>query len=1436
MAKKKMWNRLSRKAAYLASAAAGTIASQALADDLPQGGNVVEGSAAIQQAGAHQLTINQSSENAIINWQSFDIGSGALVQFIQPDQHAAALNRVTGDTASSIAGSLTANGTVLLINPNGISIGPGAVINTGSFTASTLDISDLDFLSGHYNFRAGKRGVVSNAGTITARDGGSVALLGSVVINSGVVEARMGHVAFGAGDLITLDFAGDGFMSVGVSADQLANALGVQPSALGTVTSSGDVRADGGRILISASAARELMLGAVNIPGNLVARSVTTSDGHIVLGGVDISAAGDVNLGGAVDVSGQGGAGGGSVRVDANNGVLTATAAIDASGGGSVELNARAVALGGPVNADGATGGSVRISASGDISLASAVSARGANGAGGVVTYQAGGSVFETTTGSTDVSGATDGGQISLIAGYSVLSSGAFNAAGGIGAGGRIDVTGAAVNLFSANFDASGGAQGGVVRLGGALHGGGASGDADGFAAFGNVTDPLPSAQTTFVNDSTTINVSSSHGRGGAAVIWSDQQTTMLGAIEGAGALSGGYAEISSAGTLRQTDLGGVHLGVGGRLLLDPKNIVIGSFAQAVGWQYQGIIGSAGGSLVNLGGASGSGDNTGVSVALNAAGDRLAIGSSGDDGFGDGLTDSGAVRLFSFSDTTFGGGAFVGTIGASYVGGNNIDLSSTLTAGDAFGSSLALNAAGDRMAVGAVGDDGATDSLADSGAVRLFSFGSTNFTGGVLTATIGQGYSGAKDINLTTLDAGDHLGGAVALNAAGNLLAVGAPGDDGAANTFVDVGSARLITFSDANFSGGTVVGTAGVGYTGTGDINVQGLVVNNSFGGSALALNAAGDRLAVGLPGAPSGGGVGLIAFSNTSFGGASVIGVIAPGFVGGNNVNASGYVTAGDQFGSGLALNAAGTILAVGAAGDDSFDNSLTDSGAVRIYTFTDGSFHGGALNATIGRGYTGGNDLDLGSAINAGDLFGSSVALNAAGDRLVAGASGAAGGGDVTLFANAGVIGGHYGDNPSGTTNISNADVAAVLSAGTSIDLQASNDITVNSAISPSVSSGGGALTLEAGRSILVNADISTGGGALTLLGNAGTAAGVIDAQRDSGAATITMASGVTLNAGGGNVSITLSNGAGQTDSTTGSITLSSISGSHITALNRGATGDIVLNTGSLLTASGSGVAIRLGSQNGTFTNNAGASVFSLTGGGTYAIYANDPASALEGVTGYAKRYAVSFSDFLNDANVPSGNRIVYAVAPTLSVSADNLGKVYGDSDPSLTYAVNSGLIDSDSVVSALSGLLVRGIGENVGSYAIGQGGLTSPLGYTISFTSGLFSISARPITITADSLSRSYGDANPALTGHVSSGSLVNGDAVTGSGASSATTASGVGGYAITQGTLGAGANYDVSFVAGQLTITPRPITITADSLSRLYGDANPGFTGHVTSGN
>lgn len=285
---------------------------------LPTDGTVSAGSASIT-GGAGSTTITQTSQNVVINWQSFSIGAGESVQFVQPNSSAIALNRVIGPDPSAILGSLSANGKVFLLNANGILFGQGAQVNVGGLVASTLSLSDSDFVAGRYKFSGTSQGTIINQGSINA-DGGYVALLGANVSNEGVISARLGTVALAAGNAITLDVAGDGLLNVTV--DQSAvNAL---------VQNSGLIQADGGKVLLTAQAAGDLLQGVVNNTGVIRAQTIENHKGTIKL--LANMQSGTMNVGGTLDASAPNGGDGGFIETSAahvkiSNDVQVTTAA-----------------------------------------------------------------------------------------------------------------------------------------------------------------------------------------------------------------------------------------------------------------------------------------------------------------------------------------------------------------------------------------------------------------------------------------------------------------------------------------------------------------------------------------------------------------------------------------------------------------------------------------------------------------------------------------------------------------------------------------------------------------------------------------------------------------------------------------------------------------------------------------------------------------------------------------------------------------------------------------------------------------------------------------------------------------------------------------------------------------------------------------------------
>src|SRR4051794_9586458 len=254
----------------------------------PDGGNVVSGSATINNQGTANVSVNQQSDRAIINWRLFDIGTGERTTFVQPDSNSVALNRVTGGHGpSEILGSLDANGKVFLVNRDGIIFGPGAVVTTAGFLATTSDIKNEDFMAGRYNFQTPGRSDASivNAGTITATNGGFAALVAPGVRNTGTITAALGTIGLAAGNTFSLDFYGDKLITLGVG-DQIAGQVkdvstGQTLKAL--VTNEGKLKANGGRVELTAAAARQVVDAVINTSGVIEANSVGTKNGQIVL-------------------------------------------------------------------------------------------------------------------------------------------------------------------------------------------------------------------------------------------------------------------------------------------------------------------------------------------------------------------------------------------------------------------------------------------------------------------------------------------------------------------------------------------------------------------------------------------------------------------------------------------------------------------------------------------------------------------------------------------------------------------------------------------------------------------------------------------------------------------------------------------------------------------------------------------------------------------------------------------------------------------------------------------------------------------------------------------------------------------------------------------------------------------------------------------------
>ena len=435
----------------------------------PHGQQVVAGNVNFQGLETSRLTINNLSQKAIINWQSFSIQRGEVTRINQAG-NATTLNRVVSGNPTEIYGQLkAANGNVIVVNPSGIVVGQGGAIDVaGMMTLSTLDVNNKDFLSGTTNrFRGNTAAGVQNYGTISS-ESGDVVLMGNFLQNAGEVNAPRGVVAFGAGGDMVVDYAGGATISVksggsggevGIDNSGTVNAAAAELKAHGNVyalaiKNDGIVRASGynfrgGKLTLSAGSG-----GSIVNTGTLRARNADGTGGQVMISGGQV----DINAG-SVDASGAAGQVGGNVSI---------------SGSG---VN---VAAGATVSAVGSTGGTVSIASTGLTSVDGTVAASGSSASGGRVTVE-GSEIAVGSEAVVDVSGETGGGTAMIGGGFQGKDAEMANAenlkvrsgaliiadAVGSGKGGDVILWSDGDTLFAGDVSASGISGGGFAEISG---------------------------------------------------------------------------------------------------------------------------------------------------------------------------------------------------------------------------------------------------------------------------------------------------------------------------------------------------------------------------------------------------------------------------------------------------------------------------------------------------------------------------------------------------------------------------------------------------------------------------------------------------------------------------------------------------------------------------------------------------------------------------------------------------------------------------------------------------------------------------------------------------------------------------------------------------------------------------------------------------------
>ncbi|MFO6445856.1 MBG domain-containing protein [Erythrobacter sp. NE805] len=1073
---------------------------------------------------------------------------------------------------------------------------------------------------------------------------------------------------------------------------------------------------------------------------------------------------------------------------------------------------------------------------------------RGGDGVGGSATIRSAGSgsrIIVETNALGQFADQLNGGALLAALGLGGDSNGG-NGVGGAGTGGTFLLRaeqGGAVTLPQTPFSDQG--SPGAIRLtasglgGGSLVGGGAGGAGTGgsgaieaaggtigmgatrFAVYGEGGSSLDSA----------LAIAGGSGTGGLRAI----------RVSDGGTLTGEFSE-GRAGGFGGSGTGGANGGraAAGRSLVD----IAGGTFNIVG-KFLWVDSTTGGSGA-IGGDADAREAGGPEVAFRADGATITF--TPDARSGERGLDIGS-RLVGGNGASAGGNAFGGQalieIRGSTLTNGNLRLENTATGGNGGGRS---GGSGGNAAVARadVTVTGSTLGLSGSNIVTATARGGAGFTGGIGGSTQAPG-GGSVNVTFDT--------SSVTIAAAGSDpsgLVIGARGLGGAGST-TGAGNSRAanLTLTGGSLSVGTLL------------IDSLALSVpgDASPGGNATSSTA---RLALGGGAQLTADTIGLRADASTSPGGRSTAGEALVDLLAGSpaqltagelslSANAQGAgPNAGENIAGRFAVTASsGTLdlarLSAAALGDALPDapvasqlsasgGSIRVSGALTANALGDitlAAAQGGVIgnlaasgNATTLEVTAAGTIRTLGDGSSGSGIGGQSITL-LAGRSLLLGGSLVGRGGAVTLTANRG---GGPGVSQPGSAVITMAQ-------GSRID------------------AGAGTVTM---RLLDGGSDPQRASGAITL---AGIAAGRIDVRNlatASGTDIRMLADGV-LTASGSGRAIDLASLGGEVINLAGDAGLVLTGGGHYGIFAATPTGSQIGSFANYARRYNVGNAAAYDTLNpgGNFTAFRLAPVLTITANDASRFYGNANPAFTASFAGFQPGDGVSdlsgAPEFSTAATATSGigqyaitvalgtlmseQGYQFAIAPggtltvtprPITITANNLSRVYGNANPALTFTVGGeGLVNGDQLSGALA--TTAGATTGVGNVAITQGTLAASQNYAVTFVDGVLSITARPITITANSLSRIYGNANPALTFTVGGDGLVNGDQLTGALATTAGATTGVGNVAITRGTLAAGNNYAVTFVNGQLTITPRAITVTADNLAKLLGLIDPALT-------
>lgn len=1397
-------------------------------------GGASAGTQITQTTGANPtMVVTSTTASSINNWTSFSIGSAAAVRLNQPTANSVSLNRVVplasgAPIVSEIDGALASNGKVFLVNTSGVLFGAGASVNVGSLVASTLGITDADFLAGNYRFtNDGGNGTVRNAGAINAlgrlnaagsQIGGTVALFGANVSNTGTISAQLGTVALAAGNNITLDFNGDGLTKIVVD----------PASVVTLIENGGAIQADGGQVIMTAKAADSLVSSMVRNTGTVRARSLSERNGKLVLdGGSD----GAVTVGGTLDAAG---AHGGDVAITGHDVSLQDGARIDVSGttGGGTVFIGKAADSGALANtsnltmASGATivadatgsghGGQVTLTSDGTTSYAGTVSAQGGPAAGD------GGSIMTTVVTASDNSGVmgfrADASSAHGVAGTWALRQTAGLTVDSDTAAAIAQALGTTTNVAVNSAD--------TITMDSTILASNARTATLSFNAGTDITFNQGAAIQATVAP-LNVNLNANAANGGAGAIAMNDRSAILSnggdiALYGGSDKGSGYATgdannrngVNLTGATLDTRVGQSDDGAGGNVLVRGLGAGIGV---AGGGTRYGVnmedvtIRTASGNI-DMAGLGGAGVYTGegegdASIQAASDGIDLYLGAPGT-----GLSStSGAIRLTGRDGSQFVTGDAEGGWGV-YV---------YMQPG--FGAGIA-SSRGDITLAGVAASPG---SSAYFGGYGIELYGDIA-SGGALSLS-GMSQSGQQP--------GVHLENARLATTGGGTLSIigrGAGGDG------VDMGNTSIKTVPGEAGNGNVIIaGESGTGsglrfdgviIGGTGDIG-SGDEARFGPGVSAASVTTAmtGD---VAISALNNGGAASDVPMINTQSGAGTAIGTRGVTSFRPAGVSSAGVIT-----------EAPAVAISVG-AGTNPFQVTLSDFGLgtsqidvagqlVNQRVVIGSSAQTGAISYGDSNGEAGPYLLDLtlqNDGVGSGGI-GFGTPLNVAG-AVTLSSGGTVDSTQLPVWATSLLLHGAQSAANFQLTNPGNVvgtlatvfDTTRTTASAGSVNFYNNGALTLGalsgdaSTITATGSTVAGDIVVQANGALTLGQNLTSGSGNITLV--AGT--------------VLTNAGSYTLTAGPGKVwDVYADTWVGETrGGLAGALPLPNIYNcaylADCAATKSG--NQFIYRAQPTVTLTGDNQTRIYGDANPALTYttdgliNGDTAATSLSGAYTTA------ATAASNVGSYGT--AGSFTSPAGYLVVTRPGALAIDPAPLRIVAADQ-NKVYGAADPAL-IATFSGLKldDTSAVVSGLQLTTTTGAAATAGTHAITASGAAAQ-NYAITYQPGTLTVAKALLTVAADDKSKQYGAADPGLSATLTGFHYDDTrDVITGLQLATVTGAAATAGtHAITASNATA-ANYVVQYQPGLLSVSPAVLTYTATPATQVAGAAPRTYDGSV----